>query len=279
MKQRIISGVVIAVLAIALGLVGGLTIALVLCGCALIGYYELVRACKVHGEGERTNALEVAGFAATVIYYFGLAFGGRVISANLFTLVVVIALVLVLMAIYVFTFPKYHADQVMAAAFCFIYAPVMISCIYRARLLPYGLYIYALIFFCSWICDTCAYASGMLFGKHKLVPVLSPKKTIEGSIGGVIGSALLCLGAAFVLEYQYPEEHLQLQFLIIGICGSIISQIGDLAASAIKRNHQIKDYGTCIPGHGGIMDRFDSVIFTAPIIYFLAVLFLQHVIG
>ena len=278
MKQRIISGVLIAIVTIGLGLIGGYPIAAVLLVCSLIGYYELVRACGVHGSGERTNALEIAGFAATALYYLGIMFLPEVINPNLLTLAVILGLVLALMAIYVFTFPRFHANQVMAAAFCFLYAPVMISCIYRARLLPYGIYIYALIFFCSWICDTCAFAAGVLFGKHRFVPLLSPKKTIEGAVGGVAGSVLLCLGTAYVLQYWHPEEHLQLQFAVIGVCGSIISQIGDLAASAIKRNHQIKDYGRCIPGHGGIMDRFDSVIFTAPIIYFLAVLFLQHVI-
>ena len=127
-----------------------------------------------------------------------------------------------------------------------------------------------LIFLSSWGCDTCAYCVGMLLGKHKMAPKLSPKKSVEGGIGGIVGAALL--GAIFALAANKitgagvnPG-----QYAIICGVGGMISQIGDLAASAIKRNHDIKDYGKLIPGHGGILDRFDSVIFTAPIIYYLA---------
>jgi phosphatidate cytidylyltransferase len=151
------------------------------------------------------------------------------------------------------------------------------SFIYRARCLPYGVYVYALIFFCTWICDTCAYFAGRAFGKHKMAPGLSPKKTIEGFFGGIIGSAVLCFLLSIFLKWQNPAEpeSFGLTFTIIGLVGGTVSAIGDLAASAIKRDHNIKDYGHCIPGHGGIMDRFDSVIFTTPIIYFLAVMLMQ----
>ena len=130
--------------------------------------------------------------------------------------------------------------------------------------------VYFLIFICSWGCDTCAYAVGILFGKHKMAPVLSPKKSVEGGIGGIVGAALL--GAAYGLVF-----HLDWQGCVI-LCaaGGAVSQIGDLAASAIKRNHDIKDYGHLIPGHGGILDRFDSVIFTAPIIYVLTLLMFRR---
>ena len=113
-------------------------------------------------------------------------------------------------------------------------------------------------------------------GKHKLVPQLSPKKTIEGSIGGILGSALVgALFGFFLLDKTFGGNQFGIMLFIIGAIGSVISQVGDLAASAIKRNHDIKDYGNLIPGHGGIMDRFDSVIFTAPMIYFLVIIFLM----
>jgi phosphatidate cytidylyltransferase len=112
----------------------------------------------------------------------------------------------------------------------------------------------------------------MMFGKHKMAPVLSPKKTIEGAVGGLLGSAVCSVILAYILKMMYPGEDFRIQFLIIGVCGALISMIGDLAASAIKRNHNIKDYGNLIPGHGGIMDRFDSIIFTAPLIYILGVI-------
>ena len=135
-----------------------------------------------------------------------------------------------------------------------------------------------LIFISSWICDTCAYLTGMAIGKHKLAPVLSPKKSIEGAIGGVVGSALV--GALFAWLFLIPETGSDAMIWVVALisaAGAVISQVGDLSASAIKRNHDIKDYGKIIPGHGGIMDRFDSVLFTAPVIYFLSVILLGAV--
>jgi phosphatidate cytidylyltransferase len=108
----------------------------------------------------------------------------------------------------------------------------------------------------------------MLIGKHKMAPVLSPKKSVEGGIGGVVGAALL--GAIYGALTGGPV----FEYALICTVGALISMVGDLAASAIKRNQGIKDYGNLIPGHGGILDRFDSVIFTAPVIYFLAVMML-----
>ena len=333
-----ISGIVIAIVCIGLGVLGGPVLGIVLMVCSLIGYFELARALQVHDSGEevdrksgiasrkenqaensrlgssrsltledlindhsfRFNALEVIGWIGVVGYYIALIamsvtsgaasaatlknalFGTSdgtienafLQSANMATLTSIFAVFFLMMGIYVLTFPKYTARQVISAFFSYLYCPVMISFVFRAVFLPYGRFVYALIFLSSWICDTCAFATGMMFGKHKLAPVLSPKKSIEGAIGGVAGSALTCLLAAFLLGYLHPGEHLGTAFVIIGICGSVISQIGDLAASGIKRNFGIKDYGKIIPGHGGIMDRFDSVIFTAPMIYGLSVLFL-----
>ena len=134
----------------------------------------------------------------------------------------------------------------------------------------YGIYLVWMVFIASWISDTFAYFTGMLLGKHKLAPVLSPKKSIEGSIGGIAGSALAGALFGYLFSTQVSQEvNLTVVCAVLGALGSVISQIGDLAASGIKRNYEIKDYGKLIPGHGGIMDRFDSVIVTAPIIYFL----------
>ena len=126
------------------------------------------------------------------------------------------------------------------------------------------------IYLCSWGCDTFAYIFGVMFGKHKMAPVLSPKKTIEGAIGGVFGSCLCgFLYALFVGNKISSSVDIRVMFVVVCFFGSFVSMVGDLAASAIKRHMQIKDYGTLIPGHGGVLDRFDSVIFTAPLIWIL----------
>ena len=133
-----------------------------------------------------------------------------------------------------------------------------------------GRYLVWLIFLCSWGCDTCAYCVGRLFGKHKMAPVLSPKKSIEGAVGGVVGAFLLTMIYCMVFQSQMNLSLPKIVILSgIAAIGGLISMVGDLAASAIKRNVDLKDYGHLIPGHGGILDRFDSVIITAPIIYYL----------
>lgn len=180
--------------------------------------------------------------------------------------------VLVMMCIFVFTYPKYQNKQIMTAFFGMVYVGVMLSYIYQTRVLPGGAFLVWLIFLCSWGCDTCAYCVGVLIGKHKMAPVLSPKKSIEGAVGGVLGAALLgAIYAAATGAYNPNPAHTPLIYAIICGVGALVSMVGDLAASAIKRQENIKDYGTLIPGHGGILDRFDSVIFTAPVIYALAI--------
>ncbi|MBQ9643496.1 MAG: phosphatidate cytidylyltransferase [Lachnospiraceae bacterium] len=285
MKERVISGIIIFIATVVLGLIGGRWMAAALMLVSLIGYYELTGALGVREQGSRISLPEVPGMIATIVLYAGLmletktnparmwdlsaAAGPELGNANMLTLCLIILLFLCEMGLFVFRFPKDHHDRMLHAVAAFIYAPVMISFIYRALFLPYGKIVYALIFFCSWIGDTCAYFAGRKFGKHKLAPVLSPKKTIEGAIGGIAGSVILCLLAAALIAAVYREYYFW-QFALIGFCGNLIGQIGDLAASGIKRNEGLKDYGHLIPGHGGIMDRFDSVIFTAPVLYFLA---------
>lgn len=127
------------------------------------------------------------------------------------------------------------------------------------------------ILFAGWGTDTFAYFTGRWFGKHKLCEI-SPKKTIEGSIGGVIGAVILVLIHTAVLNNFYGMNINYLIVLCIGIILSLLGQIGDLAASTIKRYAEIKDYGNLLPGHGGMLDRIDSIIFIAPFAYFLLML-------
>lgn len=269
-KERTISSVILVIIALATILPGGPILAVTLYLISNVAFLELTKTCGIR-SGEKLNALELTGMLAIAAYYLLIFFA----QTHTYFMITVILLLMALMFVYVFAFPRFTANQVMATYFSLIYAPVMLSFIFLTRQLEYGVYLVWMIFISSWISDTCAYLVGVLIGKHKLVPQLSPKKTIEGSIGGILGSAIVgALFGFFLLDKTLGGSQFGVMLFIIGAIGSVISQVGDLAASAIKRNHDIKDYGNLIPGHGGIMDRFDSVIFTAPMIYFLVIIFL-----
>lgn len=271
MLKRVISGAVLLVLALAFILTGGKLLGVVCAVLSMTAYRELMRACKVEKWG-KCGLLETTGYAGILLYYMIMILSGD-FSWALASLVFVF---LLQMAVYVFKFPGYQAQQVQAAFFNVFYACVPFSFVFLTRQLEHGIYLVWLIFVSSWVCDTCAYFAGVTLGKHKLAPVLSPKKSVEGAIGGVIGS--IAVGVLFAWIFLVPvtgKTSMIWAVACISGAGAVISQIGDLAASAIKRNHDIKDYGKLIPGHGGIMDRFDSVLFTAPIIYYLSVLFME----
>lgn len=266
MKTRVISGVIIAVLLAATLIPGGYILAAALLIVSLIGFFELTRAMGVHEDGKRANALEICGYISIVVHYAQMIIT-REYRYFIFSLMFAFFLIMVC---YVLIFPRFKASQAITVYFSFIYAPVNISFIYLLRERPLGIY-FAWIPFIAWVCDTCAYFAGRAFGKHKLVPILSPKKTVEGAIGGSVGTVIV--GAVFGYLLYVNETHNIATIwvlMVITFVGSIISQLGDLLASGIKRDHNIKDYGNIIPGHGGIMDRFDSVIFVTPCIYFLA---------
>ena len=272
---RLISGISLVAIALVTILAGKGVLAVTLCLISLIAYRELTKACNVHTENKKYNALEFAGMVMTVLYYVVLAitlFGdkGDGLTQVYPVVMIVISICLILyLFIYVFTFPNYKAPQIMAAMFSWLYAPLMLSFIYLIREgFVYGNYLVWLVFLCSWGSDTCAYAVGVLFGKHKMTPKLSPKKSVEGAIGGVAGAALLFVIYTHFAVNRYTDAMISLPLAaVLGAVGALVSMVGDLAASAIKRDHDIKDYGRLIPGHGGIMDRFDSVIISAPLIF------------
>ena len=262
---RLISGIVLVAVALLTICSGGWILYGTLTIVSLIGMFELYRAVKVQKQGE--NLLAVVGYLGVILHYILLSLG-----YSEYTMMNLIIVLIAMMFVYVFSYPKYHAEQVMAAFFGVVYVGVMLSYIYQTRMIRDGAFLVWLIFLCSWGCDTCAYCVGMLIGKHKMSPVLSPKKSVEGAVGGVVGAALL--GAIYAVatgSYNPNPAHTPLIYAIICGVGALVSMVGDLAASAIKRQENIKDYGTLIPGHGGILDRFDSVIFTAPVIYALSI--------
>lgn len=264
-KTRLISGIVLVIAALILIITGGDVLLVFTLIISYIGMSELYRIFKIETAGPG-----ILSYLAATLFYANLRF-----SFLTDTMVFVLGFLILLMFVYVFTYPKYDTEQILAAFFGVFYVAVMLSYVYQIRMLEAGAYIVWLVFLCSWGCDTCAYCVGVLIGKHKMAPKLSPKKSVEGAVGGVAGAALLTALYATVFKDAMGIETGQVWILAaISAAGSLVSMVGDLTASAIKRNYDIKDYGTLIPGHGGILDRFDSVIFTAPLIYFLAVNFI-----
>jgi phosphatidate cytidylyltransferase len=126
-----------------------------------------------------------------------------------------------------------------------------------------------LILIGGWVTDTMAYFSGRILGRNKLIPDNSPKKTVEGAIGGIIGCTLILFLYGVLVINQYGGVKISpLHYILLGFILSISAQLGDLLASSIKRAAKIKDFGTIMPGHGGVIDRFDSILLVAPIVYF-----------
>lgn len=264
-KTRLLSGIVLVIAALILIITGGdvLLVSTLVISC--IGMFELYRIFGIEKQ-----APGILGYMAAAVYYANLRFA---FLPDM--MIFVLGLLILLMFTYVFTYPKYRTEQLLAAFFGVFYVAVMLSYVYQTRMLQAGAYIVWLIFLCSWGCDTCAYCVGVLIGKHKMTPKLSPKKSVEGAIGGVVGAALLAVIYGMIFKDAMGINDSQVLIMAaISAIGALISMIGDLTASAIKRNYEIKDYGKLIPGHGGILDRFDSVIFTAPMIYFLAANFI-----
>lgn len=171
----------------------------------------------------------------------------------------------------VFSRGKLDVTAAALGAMTTVYVSFGFSSIVLLRDMPNGQYLFILAFLTPWMCDTFAYFTGMAIGKHKLIPDVSPKKTVEGAVGGIVfGTAAIVGYGALVGHYLISDLSARiLSLIIVGVILCIISQCGDLIASLIKRRYGIKDYGKIFPGHGGVLDRFDSIIVTAPILYIL----------
>ena len=258
-KVRLQSSIILMIFVLFFVIKGGYFLLGATAFLSVIGLMEFMRMVKIH-----KTPLAVVGYAAVVVFYVLLA-----LNRKDGILPLIVLFLLSLMTVYISCFPKYKAEQVMSLFFGFIYTAVLLSYIYQVRMLSGGALSVWLIFVAAWGSDVCAYCVGMLCGKHKAFPVLSPKKSWEGCIGGVAGAALIAMLYCLVMNQWFGQDGSMLQYAIVCGCGSVIAQVGDLAASAMKRNNDIKDYGKLIPGHGGVLDRFDSIIFVAPIVYYL----------
>lgn len=186
---------------------------------------------------------------------------------------------IVLMVYYFLELFHNHRDlkfsTVCHALFGALVLPFLLTSLQRIFFLPNGKYYVLIPLMAAWGSDCFALFGGMLLGKHKLAPVISPKKTIEGAVSGVFGGALCMVVFAWAVNTLSAVEISYVFAVIAGAAGAVIGQIGDLAFSVIKRECGIKDYGSVFPGHGGVLDRFDSVIFTAPVVEVMLYLAMQ----
>ncbi len=208
------------------------------------------------------------GFASPVL---ARTFGDTVTYMRLFCAAAFFYLLFVFSSS-VFSHGKYDVKDASVTFAAIFYVVGSFTSIVLLRDSRYGYALYLLAFIGPWISDSAAYFCGRAFGKHKLIPDVSPKKTIEGSVGAVIFTGIGFAVYGLVISKFFFKSFSPSYFLLVlmGALASAVSQIGDLIASLIKRKYGIKDYGKLFPGHGGVMDRFDSVLATAPIILFAA---------
>lgn len=265
--KRLLSGIVLIAASLVLFFLGGAWLLTALAALSILGLYEMLRIFQ----------LEKHPFAFVVylgtLLYDAVLFDDFWITHESWSWCVLILVFVVLLTFFVFRYPKDTFDQVAKCAFAFVYVTVLMSYIYQTRCYNEGQWLVWLIMIGSWGSDTCAYVVGVLAGKHHFSE-LSPKKTVEGCVGGVLGAALIgYIYSLFVPDMYVLSVSPAVAFPVIAAICALVSQVGDLAASAIKRNYEVKDYGTVIPGHGGILDRYDSVLFVAPFVYYLLLLF------
>ena len=212
------------------------------------------------------------GFSPFFSYgYFTDTVGGLK-SFLLIEALAIFALLIYFAGLSVFSMGKLEYKTVSQALTAVIYVTVSFSSLCQLRYLENGGYLFALVFIGAWTCDTFAYFTGMLFGRHKLCPVLSPKKTVEGSIGGTVFAILGFIVYGLIIE---SATALSANYLYLALCGllvAVVSQLGDLFASLIKREYGVKDYSKLLPGHGGIMDRFDSIIAVSTVLLVISIL-------
>ena len=266
MVTRIVTGAALAVFVLLPGVIFSDTIVLpLICSAfSVIGVYEII---KCFGQ-QKINALLIpsliVGISLPITVRYPVYGNGIFCAFCIFCIYIFCTF-----AIPVFSNNSITFDEIAKTSLMTIYISSGFSCIVLLRDLEKGQYLFIMCFMAAWITDIFAYFSGMLFGRHKLSPIISPKKTVEGSIGGIV----LC-SASFVLYglllNAFLSVSINLMFLaVLGFFSSLVSQLGDLIASAIKRNHGTKDYGSIFPGHGGVLDRFDSIIAVSPVLYII----------
>ena len=263
MLKRIISSVVGFPLLAIMIYTGDLALKGILVALSILGMGEIYKAFG------KNNTLNLISYLAVWFYFFFLD-----LSKGVYLIVFIFVYLIVNLIVMVFDHERTKPVNAATNIFGFFYVSVMFSAIYLTRMAEYGKYFVWLIFISAWGSDTFAYITGTTIGRHKLpkkLNSLSPNKTIEGCIGGIIGAGLISAVYALIINRVFNIDKINVLFCFVGVSvvGALFSQVGDLVSSAIKRHYKIKDYGKIIPGHGGIIDRFDSILLTAPVIYIL----------
>ena len=273
MLKRVISSVIGLPLLLLFVFCGGLLLRFGLLALSLLALYELFSVIST--EKKPTHYV---AYGFTCLYMLGLPW-----LTESVTLLAFAGFALLLLLCLIAWHETVDLWDAAAGLFAFFYVPFLMSFVYIARNHALGNFFVWFIFLSAAGSDTFAFFTGKALGKHKLCPKLSPKKTVEGAVGGVVGAVVL--GAGFLITFErltlapapsYSFTSAGIVFfggnplitvaIICAVC-AVLSQLGDLTASAIKRRAGVKDFGHIIPGHGGILDRFDSLLFTAPGVY------------
>lgn len=273
-RTRIISGLVGLVLLIGVLYMGSVVLGIVVSIIAAIGLYEFYNSIS---NTKGIHPIKIVGYLSIVpLFVLGLqSTGWYNIDLGIMTGISVCLIIFVSMAIIVFGHKKYNIVDACATVFGIAYIPFLMSFLIMLRNMDNGNILIWLIFIGAWGTDTLAYTFGRLFGKRKIIPEISPKKTLAGALGGILGCTLLMVIYGIVVNNYFNLDITYFTLILLGLLCGAISQIGDWAASAIKRYVNVKDFGNIMPGHGGVLDRFDSILFVAPVIYYVLALFIK----
>ena len=259
LKQRIITGAALVVALIVILILGTPFVEMAIALLASIAVMELFGAVKLSDN----KLLMIISIIGTVGLVAVQCFGAQFFNPIMYVYI------LVLFVIYMSNMQKVSFEEITKTFFITIYVAFMFAHIIVVRNMEYGNFLIWVVLIGAFITDTAALFGGKYFGKHKLCPKLSPKKTIEGSISGIIGCIVCTLIFCLICNIGFGLETNYLWAIFVGFGASVVSQLGDLSASCIKRQFGIKDYGKIFPGHGGVMDRFDSLFFVAPFVYYM----------
>ena len=260
MKTRIWTGIVGLPLLIAIMYLGGFVLVIGVSALAFFGMIEYTRAVNRMFRPKINRILMIALAVMLMV----------TIKLDYYFLMPVLLVSFIVIFCYEILSGNVEIQRGSATLMGLIYVPVMFGHLFLFETVNKGAYYMWLIFVIAFTTDTAAYFIGKSIGNRKIAPLISPKKTIAGSVGGVIVAALCTILYGTILSSYFSVVLPWYLYLVVGVFGSIAGQCGDLTASMIKRKAKIKDFGTILPGHGGILDRFDSILFIIPLIYIFA---------